>query len=148
MLAPSLRLKLSSAQFLLGTDCYGRDVLSRIIYGSRISLLIGVAPPCSPSASGFWSACVRFFRWVDAVMMRVMDYLMAMPSILLAIAVVSLSGASVMTMIAITIPEIPRGGWCARSCYPRVRSRMRPRSGRLQPAENHVAHLMPTRSHH
>jgi peptide/nickel transport system permease protein len=110
LLAPSQRLKPSSAQFLLGTDGYGRDVLSRIIYGSRISLLIGVGAAAFAIGIGLLVGLVSgFFRWVDAVMMRVMDGLMAMPSILLAIAVVSLSGASVMTvMIAITIPEIPR----------------------------------------
>ena len=110
LLAPSLRLKPSSAQFLLGTDGYGRDVLSRIIYGSRISLLIGVGAALFAIGIGLFVGLVSgFFKWVDAVMMRVMDGLMAMPSILLAIAVVSLSGASVMTvMIAITIPEIPR----------------------------------------
>ena len=110
LLAPAQRLKPSSAQFLLGTDGYGRDVLSRIIYGSRISLLIGVGAALFAIGIGLFVGLVSgFFKWVDAVMMRVMDGLMAMPSILLAIAVVSLSGASVMTvMIAITIPEIPR----------------------------------------
>jgi len=57
-----------------------------------------------------------FFKWIDAVMMRIMDGLMAIPSILLAIAVVSLSGASLMTvMVAITIPEIPRVARLVRS---------------------------------
>ena len=110
LLAPSQRLKPSSAQFLLGTDGYGRDVLSRIIYGARISLLIGIGAAAFAIGIGLLVGLVSgFFKWVDAVMMRVMDGLMAMPSILLAIAVVSLSGASVMTvMVAITIPEIPR----------------------------------------
>ena len=58
LLAPAQRLKPASAQFLLGTDAYGRDVLSRILYGGRISLLIGLV-------SGF-------FKWVDAVLMRIM----------------------------------------------------------------------------
>src|SRR4030088_2457470 len=94
LLAPSQRLKPSSAQFLLGTDAYGRDVLARIIYGGRISLLI----------------------WVGAAVVRGMDGLMAIPSILLAIAVVSLSGASVATvLVAITIPEIPRVARLVRS---------------------------------
>jgi len=107
-LAPALRLRPSSAEFLLGTDAYGRDLLSRIIFGARISLLIGVGAAIFSVGLGLAIGLVSgFFKWVDAVMMRVMDGLMAIPSILLAIAVVSLSGASITTvMIAITIPEI------------------------------------------
>ena len=116
-LAPALRLKPSSAEFLLGTDAYGRDLLSRIIYGGRISLLIGVGTAIFSIGIGLAIGLVSgFFKWVDAVMMRVMDGLMAIPAILLAIAVVSLSGASVATvMVAITIPEIPRVARLVRS---------------------------------
>src|SRR6267378_3040842 len=92
ILAP--RLKPASAQFLLGTDGYGRDVLSRILYGGRISLLIGLGAAVVSIGIGLVIGLVSgFFKWVDAVMMRVMDGLMAIPSILLALAVVSLSGA-------------------------------------------------------
>jgi peptide/nickel transport system permease protein len=117
LLAPAQRLKPSSAQFLLGTDAYGRDLLSRTIYGGRISLLVGVGAAIISIAIGLVIGLVSgFFRWVDAIMMRVMDGLMAIPSILLAIAVVSLSGASVGTvMIAITIVEIPRVARLVRS---------------------------------
>lgn len=110
LLAPAQRLKPSSAQFLLGTDAYGRDVLSRTIYGGRISLLVGVGAAIFSTVIGLAIGLVSgFFKWVDAVMMRVMDGLMAIPSILLAIAVVSLSGATISTvLIAITIPEVPR----------------------------------------
>ena len=110
LLTPSQRLKPASAQFLLGTDAYGRDVLSRVIYGARISLVIGLGAAVLSIAIGLFIGLVSgFFKWVDAVMMRVMDGLMAIPSILLAIAVVSLSGASITTvLVAITIPEIPR----------------------------------------
>src|SRR6266481_4136631 len=87
LLAPSQRLKPSSAQFLLGTDAYGRDVLSRIIYGGRISLLIGLGAAVFSIGTGLVIGLVSgFFKWIDAVMMRVMDGLMAIPSILLAIA--------------------------------------------------------------
>lgn len=110
LLAPAQRLKPSTALHWLGTDGYGRDVVSRIIYGGRISLIIGVGAAIFSIAIGLLIGLVSgFFKWVDAVMMRVMDGLMAIPSVLLAIAVVSLSGASVTTvLIAITIPEIPR----------------------------------------
>src|SRR3984957_16856317 len=109
LLAPAQRLRPASAQFLLGTDAYGRDVLSRILYGGRISMLIGLGAAAFSIAGGLVIGLVSgFFKWIDAVMMRTMDGLMAIPIILLAIAVVSLSGASVMTvLVAITIPEIP-----------------------------------------
>ena len=117
LLAPAQRLKPSTALHWLGTDGYGRDVLSRIIYGGRISLLIGIGAAIFSIGIGLLIGLVSgFFKWVDAVMMRVMDGLMAIPSILLAIAVVSLSGASLMTvLIAITIPEIPRVARLVRS---------------------------------
>jgi peptide/nickel transport system permease protein len=117
LLAPAQRLKPSSALHWLGTDGYGRDVLSRIIYGGRISLVIGVGAAIFSIGMGLVIGLVSgFFKWVDAVMMRVMDGLMAIPSILLAIAVVSLSGASLTTvLIAITIPEIPRVARLVRS---------------------------------
>jgi peptide/nickel transport system permease protein len=109
-LAPALRLKPPSAEFPLGTDAYGRDLLSRILYGGRISLLIGIGAATISVVIGLAVGLVSgFFKWIDAVVMRVMDGLMAIPSILLAIAVISLSGASIKTvMVAIIIPEIPR----------------------------------------
>ena len=116
-LAPALRLKPASAEFPLGTDAYGRDLLSRIIYGGRISLLIGLGAAVFSISIGLLIGLVAgFFKWVDAVMMRIMDGLMAIPSILLAIAVVSLSGASIWTvLVAITIPEVPRVARLVRS---------------------------------
>jgi len=109
-LAPALRLKPPSAEFPLGTDAYGRDLLSRILYGGRISLLIGIGAAAVSVVLGLAIGLVSgFFRWIDAVIMRIMDGLMAIPNILLAIAVISLSGASIKTvLIAIVIPEIPR----------------------------------------
>jgi peptide/nickel transport system permease protein len=116
-LLPAQRLKPPSDRFLLGTDAYGRDLLSRVIYGGRISLLIGFGATIVSVAGGLIIGLFSgFFRWLDAVLMRVMDGVMAIPAILLAIAVVSLSGASVFTvMIAITIPEIPRVARLVRS---------------------------------
>ncbi|UZE51488.1 ABC transporter permease [Rhodopseudomonas sp. P2A-2r] len=117
LLLPAMRLKPASAEYLLGTDAYGRDVLARILYGGRISLLIGLGAAAVSIAIGLLIGLVAgFFKWVDAILMRVMDGLMAMPSVLLAIAVVSLSGASLTTvLIAITIPEIPRVARLVRS---------------------------------
>ena len=117
LLAPAQRLKPGSAQFLLGTDAFGRDVLSRILYGGRVSLAIGLGAAIFSIVIGLVIGLVSgFFKWVDAVMMRIMDGLMAIPSILLAIAVISLSGATVSTvLVAITIPEIPRVARLVRS---------------------------------
>src|ERR1700749_1987300 len=77
LLAPAQRLKPSSAQFLLGTDAYGRDLLSRVIYGARISLLIGLGAAVLAIGIGLLIGLVSgFFKLVDAIMMRIMDGLM------------------------------------------------------------------------
>lgn len=109
-MTPSARLKPSSDAYLLGTDAYGRDLYSRVLYGARISLFIGVGATVISVGIGLAIGLVSgFFRVLDAIVMRIMDALMAIPSLLLAIAVVSLTGASVWTvMFAITVPEIPR----------------------------------------
>src|SRR6201985_25425 len=73
LLAPAQRLKPSSAQFLLGTDAYGRDALSRILYGGRVSLLIGLGSTVVSVTCGLVIGLFAgFFRWLDAVLMRIM----------------------------------------------------------------------------
>jgi peptide/nickel transport system permease protein len=120
---PPQRLKPPSETYLLGTDAFGRDVLSRVIYGARVSLLVGVGVALITVAIGLpLGLLAGFFRLIDAVLMRIMDGIMAIPSLLLAIAVVSLSGASIWTvMIAITIPEVPRVVRLVRSVVLSVR---------------------------
>jgi peptide/nickel transport system permease protein len=110
-MAPTNRLKPPSAEALLGTDQFGRDVWSRVVYGARVSLLVGVSAAAICVAIGLFIGLVSgYFRLVDAVVMRIMDGLMSIPAILLAIALVAVSGkATLITVIvAISIPEIPR----------------------------------------
>jgi peptide/nickel transport system permease protein len=109
-LAPAKRTREPSAQFWFGTDMLGRDVYSRVIYGSRISLIVGFAVAAVASAIGtFIGLLSGFFRWLDTIVMRIMDGLMSIPSILLAIALMALTRASVQNVIiAISVAEFPR----------------------------------------
>ena len=109
-LDPIQRLAPPSAEHWFGTDQLGRDVYSRVIYGSRISLIVGFSVAVLSTVLGLVIGLVTgFLPRVDAIVMRVMDGLMAIPTVLLAIALISLSKSSVENVIiAITIPEVPR----------------------------------------
>ncbi|PTW52063.1 ABC transporter permease [Rhodovulum kholense] len=104
------RLRPPSDAHLLGTDQYGRDIFSRVMTGGRVSLLIGVGAALVSVGLGLAIGLVAgFFRAADGLIMRIMDSLMAIPAILLAIALVALNGPSLgSVIIAITIPEVPR----------------------------------------
>jgi len=96
--------------FLMGSDSFGRDIYSRVIYGTRVSLAVGLAAALVALAFGIVAGLAAgYLRWLDGLLMRIMDGLMAIPAVLIAIAVVALWRASLPTVIlAIAIPEIPR----------------------------------------
>lgn len=122
-LNPMNRLKPPGDAGLFGTDQLGRDLFSRVINGARISLIVGVAVAAIAIAIGLVLGLVAgYVRMADAIIMRFMDGLMSIPAILLAIAMISLSGATLTTVvIAIVIPEIPRVVRLVRSVVLTVR---------------------------
>lgn len=109
-LSPANRLKPMSAEYWLGTDAYGRDLYSRVLYGARVSLVVGIGAMLLSLLIGLPLGLIAgYFRSLDGVLMRIMDGLMAIPGILLAIAIVSLTTGNLWTvMVAITVPEIPQ----------------------------------------
>lgn len=123
-ISPAERFALSSDLHPLGTDAFGRDIYSRVVHGARVSLIVGAGAALVSVSLGLVIGVVAgYFRAVDSVIMRTMDGIMAIPSILLAIALISLTGASLMTvLVAITVPEIPRVVRLVRSVILNVRS--------------------------
>ncbi len=109
-LAPAKRTRAPSADFWFGSDMLGRDIYSRVLYGARVSLSVGLSVALLATLAGLAIGLVAgFVRWADGVIMRFIDGLMSIPPILLAIALMALTKGSVGNVIlAITIAEIPR----------------------------------------
>jgi peptide/nickel transport system permease protein len=107
---PLARMQGASAEHYFGTDAMGRDVFSRAVWGGRISLIVAISVAVMTTVLGVLLGMVAgFVRWADGFIMRVMDGLMAIPGILLAIALMAVTKGSLLTVIvAITIPEVPR----------------------------------------
>jgi peptide/nickel transport system permease protein len=110
LIHPLERLRPGSLQHWFGTDALGRDVYARVVYGARTSLIVGTVAAAASIAFGLVIGVIAgYFRMADLIIMRVMDGVMAIPSIVLAVALVAISGASLTTvLVAIAVPEIPR----------------------------------------
>ncbi|WP_421992654.1 ABC transporter permease [Roseococcus sp.] len=104
------RLQPPGEDYWFGTDAFGRDILSRTLHGGRVSLAIGLSVAAASTGIGLVIGVIAgYFRTADAILMRIMDGLMAIPGILLAIGLMSVTRASIgVVIVAITIPEIPR----------------------------------------
>lgn len=123
MIRPRMRLLAPSPDSWFGTDAMGRDVFALSLQGAKTSLLVGVLTAFASAAIGtVLGLLTGYFRWLDAVMMRVMDGIMAIPGVLFAVAVVSLMGASLLTIVAaLVFSEIPRVVRLVRSVVLSVR---------------------------
>lgn len=123
MLTPQARLQNAHGDYWLGTDSLGRDLFSRMIYGGRLSITISALVCVFSVFTGLLIGLLAgYFRKLDAVMMRLMDGIMAIPGLLLAVALMALAGANIVTIVtAITIPEIPRIARLVRSVVLSVR---------------------------
>lgn len=147
-MAPLDRLKPPSSEFWLGTDHLGRDVFARVVYGARVSLLVGLSVAFAAVAMGTVIGLLSgYFRAADALVSRLMDGLMAIPAILLAIAMVAMLGASVwIVILAIVAPEVPRVVRLVRSVVLSVREAPFVEAARIGGTRLHVIltrHILP-----
>lgn len=126
VMTPMHRLEAPSARYWFGTDNLGRDVFARTMYGARISLLVGFSVGLAATVGGLVIGMIAgYYKRIDGVIMRLMDGLMAIPNILLAIALVSLTHGGVgIVILAIVIPEVPRDVRLVRSVVLGVREQL------------------------
>jgi peptide/nickel transport system permease protein len=109
--------------FVMGTDSLGRDIWSRVLFGARVSVTVGMAVASISLLFGlFVGLTAGYFRRLDGGLMRVMDGVMAIPGILFAVSLVALFGGTLLTVIfAIAVPEIPRVARLVRSVVLSIR---------------------------
>ena len=146
--APINRLRAPSERFWFGTDQFGRDIFSRTIHGARVSLIVGLSVAALASLMGIGIGLLcGYFKRVDAVVMRVMDGIMAIPTILLAIALITLTRPGLgIVIVAIVIPEVPRIVRVVRSVVLSIRSQPYVESaiaGGTRNAKLLVRHILP-----
>jgi len=147
-LSPINRLRAPSERWWFGTDQFGRDVFARTIHGARVSLVVGLMVALLSSVLGLAVGLLcGYFRKVDAVVMRVMDGIMSIPSILLAIALITLTRPGlVIVIIAIIIPEVPRIVRVVRSVVLGIRAQPYIESaiaGGTRPVKLLLRHILP-----
>jgi peptide/nickel transport system permease protein len=125
-LDPFIRLQAPSSSAWFGTDNLGRDVYTRVIYGSRISLIVGGAVAAITIVAGvIIGLAVGYYRTLDSIVMRVMDGLMSIPSLILALTMVALLGGSVQNVIiALCVVETPRAVRVVRASVLSIRELM------------------------
>jgi peptide/nickel transport system permease protein len=125
-IALTQRLQPISTEHWFGTDTLGRDLYSRVIYGTQVSLIVGLATALLVSAVGLLIGLVAgYLRWADGFLMRIMDGVMAIPPVLLAIALMALTHQSVgNVIIAITVAEAPRAARLVRGVVLSLRERL------------------------
>lgn len=149
LIRPRQRLRPPGSEFWFGTDALGRDVFALVLHGGRISLLVGLFAAVAGAALGtVLGLLTGYLRWLDPVMMRVMDGIMAIPGILFAVALVSLVGPSILTIVAaITFSEIPRVTRLVRSVVLSVREEAYVRAAEglgLPPLLILIRHILPS----
>ncbi|TIU77329.1 MAG: ABC transporter permease [Mesorhizobium sp.] len=122
---PFKRLQPPSAEMWFGSDNLGRDVFARTVFGTRISLMVGLTSAVGAALGGaLIGVLAGYNRTFDNIVMRVMDGLMSIPTILLAIALISLTGPGIgILIVAITIPQLPSVARLVRSAVLSVRER-------------------------
>ncbi|MDX3805441.1 ABC transporter permease [Bosea thiooxidans] len=149
LIRPRQRLRPPGAEFWFGTDALGRDVFALVLHGGRISLLVGLLAAVAAAAIGTAMGLLTgYLRWLDPIVMRIMDGIMAIPGILFAVALVSLVGPSLMTIVAaITFAEIPRVTRLVRSIVLSVREESYVRAAEglgIPPMLVLVRHILPS----
>ena len=143
------KLKAPTAAHLLGTDHFGRDILSRIIYGARISLTVGVLSILLGLIIGGSFGLVAGYKggWVDNTIMRVMDVFMSFPTLIMGLLIVAVLGASLTNLIvAIALTVAPRFARIARAPTVTVKERDFVEAGRAMGFSDiriMVVHILP-----